>query len=105
MSDKKRMLFLEDGQGPLKLEIPADAKLTYGPVLPRMGGDNVLRVYNGPTVTSGLLALIPNVKYLIDDSVKIFRAQVVDGKDEWKEDDGWFAKAVEAEARLAGRRR
>lgn len=95
-----RTLLIVDSSGPLRLDIPAGCRLTYGPIMPRMAGDYGLRIYQGKT----MIAVVPNVQYFYEHKTVVpFRQQQVEGKPVWKEDDGWWQKAQDAHERLAGK--
>jgi hypothetical protein len=110
--NEKRCIRVKDEYGAFVLQIPADARITFGPAIPaprtermmRGGGHDVyaLRIYKGATEKSGLLAVFPGVFYFHDiEDVAISRPQLHDGKTHMVPDNGWFDARNETAAKLA----
>lgn len=91
-----RILIVTDGVGAIrKIKIPLDSKVTFGPAIPAPARGNfdgtreyALRVYEGKTEKSGLLAVFTNVREFKDECIEVSKLIVQEeGKQLWKSDE------------------
>lgn len=103
-----RIIVAKDIRGTFRVEIPCEARVTFGPAIPaprtERGGNDcyALRVYKGATDKSGLLAVFPGVFYFHElNTVVPFRELTDDaGKAQWVADDGWFERGEGVASKL-----
>ena len=119
-----RTLLVDDWDGTFELTVPSEAKVTFGPSVPgatRQGGnarggipftsapnrmEYALRVYDGPTEKSGLLAIYTGVHGFRDQTVRFLRttshqsgvmiSEGMEGPGQGPAEDAYAALAVEA---------
>lgn len=101
MKTSKRVLIVKfSGGRESKITIPADSKVTFGPALPGPSSrgfaphqmEYALRIYQGQTEKSGLLAVFTEVREF-SDSEEIQKADLVvreSGKSLWRSDETGF---------------
>lgn len=104
-----RQILVKEDRGIFRLEIPDDAKVTFGPAIPgpraARGPNDVyaLRVYKGATEKSGLLAVFPGIHYFHEvETICVLRPTTEDGQTNWQRDDGWFEQLEDVRSKLAG---
>jgi hypothetical protein len=95
---------IETSSSAFRIEVPANARVTYGPIIGAGGGKgsgygngNAFRVWLGSKDTGVQLALFNNVVSFRDLSLSIKRRAVRKyGTEEWMVDDGsWTGKKSE----------
>ena len=88
-TSETKTLLVRDDTGSFRVSIPADAKVTFGPIQPKGGWDQtglVLRIYEAE---SRQLAAFVNVKTFRDLSLKVERLVVAEsGEEAWSIDEG-----------------
>ncbi|HSN67891.1 MAG TPA: hypothetical protein VLV48_01510 [Thermoanaerobaculia bacterium] len=97
-AETKRVLLVKDNDGEFKVEIPEDAKLTFGPAVPyaRKPGYNpetpqgyALRLYRG--TKENLIAVFNGVHWFRDVTLPVSRLVIREaGKSVWKSDESGY---------------
>lgn len=105
-----RTLLVRDGKGIFKVEIPADAKVTFGPAIPFQGKGNAsyaaetrqyaLRIYKGSKEHP--LAVFTGVVEFRDESLPVYREVIREaGKTVWKSDEEGYKVESQVKKRKA----
>lgn len=100
-----RVLLVEDGKGAFKIEIPHDAKVTFGPSFVAKGErrgmydgnrqEYALRVYVGNKET-GLIGVWTGVHQFREIGIPVHRAIIREaGKTVWKSDEEGYSVSTE----------
>lgn len=92
----KVLLVTLNGDKEMKVEIPSNSKVTFGPAIPgpsrRMDGygsaEYAVRVYDGATEKAGLLAVFTGVREFRIDTIKVSKLVIREtGKTLWSSDE------------------
>lgn len=94
---KTKTLLVRDAEGEFKVDLPANAKLTFGPNVPFARGDGhvtsqhgyALRVY--VESKENIIAVFTNVRWFRDITLPVFRKVLKEaGKTLWRSDEQGF---------------
>jgi hypothetical protein len=103
MTEEIRTYEITTSEGMFRIDVPASARVSYGPVIGAAGkasyaaSGNCLRIWQGTKATEVQRALFQNVISFRDTSLPLQRMAVRKfGTEEWIADDGtWVGKKAE----------